>query len=596
MGVDGVSAPLPCSRGAAGPLSVSWSRADGIAVAVRGAPPDNRAMDGAAIDFRTRPADYRHWRLDVDGAVASLWLDVDEDGGLAPGYELKLNSYDLGVDIELHDAVQRLRFEHPEVNTVLLRSARERVFSAGANIRMLARASHAEKVNFCKFTNETRLAIEDAAGGPARPTSPWSRAVAPAAATSWPWPPAGSSWSTTAAPPCPCPSCPCSPSCRGPGASRGSWTSAGSGATGPTSSAPSRRGCAAPAPPNGGSWTRRCPRRGSRRGSGRSRRRRPRGPRAARKGEGVALAPLERDAADGGLEYGTLSVRVDRGAGVAAFAVRGPGPDRPADARAVRALGARFWPLALARDLDDAVLHLRFNEPEVGTWTFRTEGDPGDAAAMDAVLAEHAGDWFVRETVGFLERVFKRLDLSARSLVALVEPGSCFAGTLFELCLAADRSYMLDGAFEGDERPPAEVRLTPMNFGAYAMGNGRSRLGQRFPDMPGRLRELEAAAGAPLDAAAAEALGLVTFIPDDIDWEDEIRVALEERASFSADALTAMEANLRFAGPETLETKIFARLSAWQNWVFQRPNAAGADGALERYGSGRRPDFDRTRT
>lgn len=547
------------------------------------------------IDFRTRPSDYRHWRLDVAGAVANLHLDVDENGGIAPGYELKLNSYDLGVDIELHDAVQRLRFEHPEVNTVLLRSARDRVFSAGANILMLAQASHAEKVNFCKFTNETRLAIEDAAE---RSGQTWIAVIEGACA--------GGGYELALA------------------ADRIILIDDGS-----TSVSLPEVPLLAVLPGTGG-LTRLVDKRRVRRdradvfctleegirgaraaewglvdevlpASRLAERLRDAAAEAAARpargsaGEGVTLAPLERDVTADGLDYGALSVRIDRSAGVAGFTVRGPDSDPPEGVRAIRGQGARFWPLALARDMDDAVLHLRFNEPQVGTWTFRTDGDPGRVSAMDAVLAQHAGDWFVGETVAFLKRTFKRLDLSARSLIALVEPGSCFVGTLFELCLAADRGYMLDGAFEGDNRPPATIGLTGMNFGAYAMSNGRSRLDRRFPDMPGRSRELEEAVGAALDAAAAERLGLVTFIPDDIDWEDEVRIAIEERASFSADALTAMEANLRFAGPETLETKIFARLSAWQNWVFQRPNATGEGGALKRYGSGRRPDFDRTR-
>ena len=547
------------------------------------------------IDFRTRPSEYRHWRLDIDGAVASLYLDVEENGGLAPGYELKLNSYDLGVDIELCDAVQRLRFEHPEVNTVLLRSARDRVFSAGANIRMLAQASHTEKVNFCKFTNETRLSIEDATE---RSGQTYIAVVEGSCA--------GGGYELALA------------------ADRIVLVDDGS-----TSVSLPELPLLAVLPGTGG-LTRLVDKR-------RVRRDRAdvfctleegiRGARAAewglvdevvpaskleerlgeiaeeaaarllreREGEGVTLTPLERDVTADGLEYGTLSVRIDRGIGVAELTIRGPGPSLPEGVQAIRDQGACFWPLALARDIDDAVLHLRFNEPEVGTWTFRTDGDPGRVSAMDAVLSENADDWFVRETIEFLKRVFKRLDLSARSLIALIEPGSCFAGTLFEFCLAADRSYMLDGTFEGDNRPPAVVELTRMNFGPYVMGNGCSRLGCRFLNMPERLRELEDAIGTKLDAATAAELGLVTFIPDDIDWEDEIRIAIEERTSFSADALTAMEANLRFAGPETLETKIFARLSAWQNWVFQRPNATGEEGALKRYGSGRRPNFDRTR-
>ena len=547
------------------------------------------------IDFRTHPSQYKHWRLETSGAVASLYLDVNENGGLAPGYELKLNSYDLGVDIELCDVVQRLRFEHPEVNTVLLRSAHDRVFSAGANIRMLAQASHADKVNFCKFTNETRLSIEDAT------VQSGQTYIAVIEGTC-----AGGGYELALA------------------ADHIIMVDDGSTAV----SLPELPLLAVL--PGTGGLTRLVDKRHVRpdradvfctleEGM--------RGTRAADWGlvdevvpasrleeklteiadeasarpargmpdDGVQLSALERNLTADKLDYRTVTVQIDRHMGVAEFRLRGPDSDLPKSVQAIRDQGVQFWPLALARELDDAVLHLRFNEPEIGTWTFRADGEPDRISSADALLTQHGDDWFVQETIQILKRVFKRLDLSARSLIALIEPGSCYVGTLFEICLIADRSYMLDGTVEGDNRPPAIVRLTKLNFGAYPMGNGGSRLESRFLGMPEHVQELEPEISNDLDAEAAEAMGLVTFIPDDIDWEDEIRIAVEERASFSPDALTAMEANLRFGGPETLETKIFARLSAWQNWVFQRPNAIGDEGALKRYGSGQRPSFDKTR-
>ena len=552
-------------------------------------------MVESMIDFRTHPSEYKHWRLEIDGAIASLILAVEENAGLTPGYELKLNSYDLGVDIELYDAVQRLRFEHPEVGAVLLRSGHDRVFSAGANIRMLAQAAHTEKVNFCKFTNETRLSIEDASQ---RSGQTYIAVIEGTCA--------GGGYELALA------------------ADYILMVDDGSTAV----SLPELPLLAVL--PGTGGLTRLVDKRGVRRdradvfctleegirGSravewglidevvppsrlidrveeishqAASRSSRPDG------ATGVALPLLDRDVGTDHLEYPTVAVRLDRELGVAAFTVRGPTTGTPDSADAIHGQGAGFWPLAMARELDDAVLHLRFNEPEIGTWTFCTEGDMELAARADAALAWHADDWFVREIVQYIKRVLKRLDLSARSIVALIEPGSCFVGTLLELILAADRSYMLDGTFEGDNRPAAMVRLTEMNFGSYPMGNGCSRLENRFLGAPEQIDRLKQELGRNVDAESAEDLGLVTFIPDDIDWQDEVRIAIEERASFSADALTAMEANLRFAGPETLETKIFARLSAWQNWVFQRPNAVGNEGALKRYGTGQRPVFDKTR-
>ena len=547
------------------------------------------------IDFRTRPDDYRHWRLAVDGAVATLALDVDEKGAIAGDYALKLNSYDLGVDIELADALQRLRFEHPQVRAVVLASAKERVFSAGANIPMLAGATHGDKVNFCKFTNETRNAIEDASAN------------------------SGQRWMTVIA-----------------------GTAAGGGyelalATdhillvddGATAVSLPEVPLLAVLPGTGGLTRvvdKRCVRRDRAdyfctTGEGVRGRRAlewklvdelvPRSrlegavasraaalaatsdrPAAAR---GIALPPLQRSVGDDAVAYALVHVALDRAQGTATLTLAAPDAPPPPDPAAIHAAGAAFWPLALARELDDAILHLRFNEPAIGTWILRTTGAADLVAAADAALAACADDWLVREITLYLKRTLKRLDVSARSLIALIEPGSCFAGTLLELALAADRSFMLDGTFEGGNLAPATVRLTAMNAGPLPMANGLSRLASRFLDDEAALAAALDATGTDLDAGAAEALGLVTFAPDDIDWEDEVRIAIEARAAFSPDALSGMEASLRFAGPETLETKIFGRLSAWQNWIFQRPNTVGPDGALKLYGSGVQPTFDRNR-
>ncbi len=547
------------------------------------------------IDFRTEPSRYRHWRLSVEGPVATLAWDVDEAGGLAPGYELKLNSYDLGVDIELYDAVQRLRFEHPEVGAVVITSGKERVFSAGANIRMLASSSHGHKVNFCKFTHESRLSIEDATEN------------------------SGQTYLTAINGPC-----------AGGGYELALATDYIVMADdGNTNVALPEVPLLAVLPGTGG-LTRLVDKRRVRRDradffctveEGLKGARAvdwrlvdevvPTSRMAARVAElgaelaarsdrpaeaaGVELKPLERRIDGDRLEYSTVAVAIDRAAGMATIVVRGPEQASPTEAAAMLAQGAGFWPLALARELDDAMLHLRFNEPEIGTWVLRTEGQAELVAAADTALAAQADNWFVREVTLYLKRTLKRLDLSSRSLIALIEPGSCFVGTLLELVLAADRSYMLEGRVEGDNRPPAALGLTELNFESYPMGHGLSRLEARFLDDPQHLETLRSAIGRDLEAEEADQLGLVTFIPDDIDWEDEVRLALEERSSFSPDALVGLEANLRFGGPETMETKIFARLTAWQNWIFQRPNAVGAEGALQRYGSGDRAKFDKGR-
>ncbi len=549
----------------------------------------------APVDYRTDPSRYRHWRLSFDGPVATLTMDVDEAGGLRPGYELKLNSYDLGVDIELYDAVQRLRFEHPEVGAVVLASGKERVFCAGANIRMLGQSAHAWKVNFCKFTNETRNGIEEAA---AESRQAWLSAVN--------GPCAGGGYELALA---------CQHIVMADDAS--------------TSVSLPELPLLAVLPGTGG-LTRLVDKRHVRRDRAdffctveegvkgqravewglvdevvpRSRlddvvRQRARElaartdrPAGAR---GIALTPLARTIDGDAIAYEHVTCRIDRGRAVAEITVKGPAAGPPADTAGVAALGVAFWPLALARELDDLILHLRTNEGEIGLWVLRTEGDADLVEAHDRLLADHGGDWLVREIRLFLRRVFKRLDVTSRSIFALIEPGSCFAGTLLELALTADRSYMLAGTREGDDTPAPTVRLTAMNFGAYPMPNGLGRLASRFLGEPGRVDDLKGRVGQDLDAAAAAEAGLVTFTPDDIDWDDEVRLAIEERVAFSPDALTGMEASLRFGGPETTETKIFARLSAWQNWIFQRPNAVGDKGALHVYGTGQRAEFDRRR-
>ena len=551
--------------------------------------------DQASVDFRTDPSRYKHWKLSVDGPVATLAMDVKEDGGLRPGYELKLNSYDLGVDIELYDAIQRLRFEHPAVGAVVLTSGKERVFCAGANIRMLNQSSHGWKVNFCKFTNETRNAIEDATAH--------SRQVYLTAVTG---PCAGGGYELALA-----------------------TDHIVMADDGNTSVALPEVPLLAVLPGTGG-LTRLVDKRHVRRDRAdffstleegikgqravewrlvdevvsRStleetvKRRaaefaaRTDRPKAAR---GIPLTPLARAIDRDRIGYSHVACEIDRKNGIAAITVSAPTQAPPGDLTALHALGCGVWPLALARELDDLILHLRTNEEEIGLWAFKTAGSAELVEAYDRLLLEHEADWLVREIRLYLKRTLKRLDVSSRSVFTLIEPGSCFAGTLLELALAADRSYMLDGARQGDPRPAPAVRLTGMNFGPYPMVNGITRLASRFLDEPGRVDDLKRRIGEDLDARAAAEAGLVTFAPDDIDWEDEVRIAIEERASFSPDALTGMEASLRFGGPETLESKIFARLSAWQNWIFQRPNAVGPKGALKLYGTGERSEFDRRR-
>ena len=547
------------------------------------------------VDFRTEPARYKHWKLSFDGPVATLAMDVQEDGGLRPGYELKLNSYDLGVDIELYDAVQRLRFEHPEVGAVVLTSGKERIFCAGANIRMLSQSSHGFKVNFCKFTNETRNAIEEATGV--------SRQVYLTAVNG---PCAGGGYELALAT---------------------DWIIMAD--DGNTAVSLPEVPLLAVLPGTGG-LTRLVDKRHVRRDradvfctteegvkgqravewglvdevvprsrlaevvSQRARELAARTDRPAN-ARGLRLPPLERTIAGDAIRYSQVACALDRKRGIAEITVTAPAAPPPNDAEGVRAQGSTFWPLAFARELDDLVLHLRTNEAEAGLWVFKTAGRADRIEAYDRLLVNQRDDWLVREIRLYLKRTLKRLDVTSRSMVALVEPGSCFAGALLELVLAADRSYMLDGARPGDSRPPATVRLTAMNFGAYPMPNGLARLASRHFSDAGRIEKLRARVGEDLDAKAAAEAGLVTFTPDEIDWDDEVRIALEERAAFSPDALTGLEASLRFGGPETLESKIFGRLSAWQNWIFQRPNAVGPKGALVVYGTGQRSEFDRRR-
>jgi len=549
----------------------------------------------SAIDFRTEPSRYRHWRIEADGEVAYLVMDVDPAGGLSTDYELKLNSYDLAVDIELNDAVQRLRFEHPEVRCVVVKSGKDNVFCAGANIRMLGKATHGHKVNFCKFTNETRLAIEDA--------TEHSRQIYMSAVNGSC---AGGGYelalatdhimlvddrrSTVSLPETPL---------------LGVLPGTG-GLTRVTDKRKVRRDradvfCATEeglrgakardwrlvdevVPPS--KWDEAVRARAS---ALAERSDRPAG------AKGIALTPLQRQSDGDRLSWSHVDVALDRARNVATLTVRGPSQPVPSSRDAAHALGAAFWPLTVARELEDAILHLRTNEAAIGVLLLKTDGEAQGVLDHDAFLIAGQDDWLLREVRHYLKRVLKRIDVTAKTFIALIEPGSCFAGTLAELVFAADRAMMLVGTREGDNRAPAAIVLDEANFGLYPMGNGLTRLQARLLGEPEMLDALHARLGERFEAEAAEEAGLVTFAREDFDFDDELRVMVEERASQSPDALTGMEANLRFAGPETMETKIFGRLTAWQNWIFQRPNAVGEQGALKLYGSGVKPTYGKDR-
>jgi benzoyl-CoA-dihydrodiol lyase len=540
----------------------------------------------APITFEAHPSRYRHWALTFDGPVATLGMDVREDAGLRDDYRLKLNSYDLGVDIELADAIQRIRFEHPEIRVVIITSLKERVFCAGANIFMLGGSSHGFKVNFCKFTNETRLAIEDASAHSGLKFIAALNGIC-----------AGGGYELALA------------------CDEILLVDDGSSAV----SLPETPLLGVL--PGTGGLTRLVDKRKVRRdhadvvatvaegvkgkravewrlvdavsptsrfGEDVARRARELAAASDRpdRATGIELASLDPLVAENTIEYSTVTLRLDRQRRLAEMTVRAPQREQPSTPEGIIAAGDQFWPLRAFREIDDAVLRLRLNEPELGTIVIRTEGDPALVLACDDTLHRHRAHWLVREIVLFVKRTLKRIDLTSRSLFALIEPGSAFVGTLFELALAGDRSYML-----ADPDRPNTIALSEMNRAAYPMSNGLSRLEQRFLAEPERVADAFAHGG-PFDADEARNAGLVTFAPDDLDWEDEVRLAIEERAALSPDALTGMEANLRFAGPETLETKIFGRLTAWQNWIFQRPNAVGERGALKVYGREGRPEFD----
>jgi benzoyl-CoA-dihydrodiol lyase len=542
------------------------------------------------VSFDTSPQQYRHWKLTFDGAVATLSMDVQEDAGLSSDYRLKLNSYDLGVEIELADAIERIRFEHPEVHAVVITSLKERVFCAGANIFMLRGASHAWKVNFCKFTNETRLAIEDASCNSGLKFIAAINGIC-----------AGGGYELALA----CdelllvddgnsavslPETPLLAVLPGTG-----------GLTRVVDKRKVRRDLAdvfgtvaegvkgrravewrlvdAVYPTT--QFKDRVAKRAKELAAASDR------PSAA---TGISLGPLQVTESADALHYSSVALEIDRTRRVATLTVNGPEGELAATPEAIVAAGDRFWPLRVFRELDAALLHLRVNEPAIGTVVVRTAGDPAAVLAADEVLLTHVDHWLVREIVHFMKRTLKRMDLTARSFFALIEPGSCFAGSLFELALAADRSYMLD-----DPDRPNSIALSGLNGGPLKMSNGLTRLEPRFLGTPERVQEV-LDEREPFDPTAALDAGLVSFAPDELDWDDEVRLAIEARAALSPDALTGMEANLRFPGPETMETKIFGRLTAWQNWIFQRPNAVGEKGALTAYGSQARPEFDFNRT
>ncbi|MGN6318101.1 2,3-epoxybenzoyl-CoA dihydrolase [Trinickia sp.] len=542
------------------------------------------------VDYRTDPSQYKHWKLAFNGPIATLGIDIAEDGGIRDGYKLKLNSYDLGVDIELHDALQRIRFEHPEVKTVVVTSLKDRVFCSGANIFMLGLSTHAWKVNFCKFTNETRNGIED--------SSRHSGLRFIAAVNG---------------------------ACAGGGYELALACDEIMLVDDRSSSVSLPEVPLLGVLPGTGGLTRLTDKRKVRHDradifctvvEG------VRGERAKQwrlvdevvkpnqfdqavqaralelaaqsdrpsDAKGVALLRIERTDREDGLEYETVEVAIDRAKRTATFVVKAPHGAQPTTIDAIVAAGARWWPLQFARELDDAILSMRTNELDIGTWVFKTAGDASAVLAADATLLEHRDHWFVRETIGMLRRTLARIDVSSRSLFALIEPGSCFAGTFAELAFAADRSYM--AALPSNEEEEPAITLSEVNFGLYPMVTHQSRIARRFYEEPEPIAAARERIGVAVRATEAERLGLVTAAPDDIDWADEIRIALEERAAMSPDALTGLEANLRFNGLETMETRIFGRLTAWQNWIFNRPNAVGEKGALKVYGKGSKAQFD----
>ena len=542
------------------------------------------------VDYQTHPSQYRHWKLKFEGPVATLAADFDENAGLRPGYKLKLNSYDLGVDIELNDAVNRIRFEHPEVRTVVVTSAKDKVFCSGANIFMLGVSSHAWKVNFCKFTNETRNGLEDSS------THSGLKFLAAVNGSC-----AGGGYELALA----CdeiiliddrssavslPEVPLLGVLPGTG-----------GLTRVTDKRHVRHDladifCTTTEGVRGQrakDWRLvddiAKPAVFAARVQERALQLAAQSDRPAN-AKGVTLTPIARTIEADALRYPNVTVQIDRAKRVATFTVKAPSGAQPGDIAAIEAAGAGWYPLALARELEDAILSMRTNELEIGTWLVKTEGNDAAVLAMDATLLAHRDHWLVRETIGLLRRTFSRLDVSSRSLFALIEPGSCFAGTLLELALACDRSYQL--ALPDDAARAPKITVADTNFGLYPMVTGQSRLQRRFYDEQPALDAVRAKAGQALDADVAFALGLVTSNPDDIDWADETRIAIEERVAMSPDALTGMEANLRFNGPENMFTRVFGRLTAWQNWIFQRPNAVGEKGALKVYGKGDKAAFD----
>jgi len=542
------------------------------------------------VDYATSPERYKHWTLSVDGEIATLTMNINEDAGLREGYKLKLNSYDLGVDIELHDAVQRIRFEHPTVKTVVVTSSKDRIFCSGANIFMLGKSSHAWKVNFCKFTNETRNGLEDSsrhdglkfvaavngacAGGGYELAAACDEIIL-----------VDDRSSSVSLPEVPLLGvlpgtggltrltdkrkvrhdladifCTTSEGVRGQKAK--DWRLVDEVAK-PAQFAQvvQQRAQALAA--------------ASRRPS---------------QANGVKLTPLERTQTPDAIDYEYVSIKIDRAARNATLTVRAPKAAQPTDAAAIEAAGIKWWPLQMTRELDDSILHLRTNETDIGTWILKSSGDPHTVLAVDETLVANADNWLVRETVGLMRRTLARLDVSSRSLFAFIEEGSCFAGSLLEVALAADRIYMLALPDDPDKAP--KIGVSEMNFGRLPMVSSQSRIARRFYEEEAPIAAVRATQGRLIDADEAQSIGLVTFASDDIDWPDETRIALEERASMSPDALSGMEANLRFNGRETMETRVFGRLSAWQNWIFIRPNAVGELGALKVYGSGNKAQFD----